>query len=97
MRVGDAERNNDLTIIIYNPYRQIGIATRTGTELILTAKICKEIIDKTTIPAFKNGNKRIVYNNSYNQLLQNFLSDFPYVFAIFDLARDRQTADAQVH
>jgi len=37
------------------PCRQIGIATGTGTELILTDKICKEVIDKIIIPKFKNG------------------------------------------
>ena len=53
--VGDAEKNNGLTIVMCNPCRQIGIATGTGTELILTDEICKEVIDKTIIPEFKNG------------------------------------------
>lgn len=53
--VGDAKKNNGLTIVMCNPCRQIGIATGTGTELILTDEICKEVIDKTIIPEFKNG------------------------------------------
>ncbi len=53
--VGDAKKNNGLTIVTCNTCRQIGIATGTGTELILTDEICKEVIDKTIIPEFKNG------------------------------------------
>jgi len=53
--VGTVEKNNGLTIVVCNPCRQIGIATGTGTELILTDEICKEVIDKTIIPEFKNG------------------------------------------
>lgn len=53
--VGTAEKNNGLTIVVCNPCRQIGIATGTGTELILTDEICKDVIDKTIIPEFKNG------------------------------------------
>ena len=54
--VGDAQKNNGLTIVVCNPCRQIGIATGTGTELILTDEICKNVIDQTIIPEFKNGN-----------------------------------------
>ncbi|GAA4976208.1 TPM domain-containing protein [Algibacter aquimarinus] len=54
--VGTAEKNNGLTIVVCNPCRQIGIATGTGTELILTDEICKNVIDQTIIPEFKNGN-----------------------------------------
>ena len=53
--VGNAEKNNGLTIVVCNPCRQIGIATGYGTELILTDEICKDVIDKTIIPEFKNG------------------------------------------
>ena len=53
--VGDAEKNNGLTIVVCNPCRQIGIATGLGTELILTDEICKNVIDQTIIPEFKNG------------------------------------------
>ena len=54
--IGNAEKNNGLTIVVCNPCRQIGIATGTGTELILTDEICKKVIDQTIIPEFKNGN-----------------------------------------
>jgi uncharacterized protein len=53
--VGTAEKNNGLTIVVCNPCRQIGIATGLGTELILTDEICKNVIDQTIIPEFKNG------------------------------------------
>ena len=53
--VGTAEKNNGLTIVVCNPCRQIGIASGLGTELILTDEICKEVIEKTIIPEFKNG------------------------------------------
>lgn len=53
--IGNAEKNNGLTIVVCNPCRQIGIATGTGTELILTDEICKNVIDQTIIPEFKNG------------------------------------------
>ncbi|MCL6293573.1 TPM domain-containing protein [Jejuia spongiicola] len=53
--IGNAEKNNGLTIVVCNPCRQIGIATGCGTELILTDEICKKVIDETIIPEFKNG------------------------------------------
>ena len=53
--VGTVEKNNGLTIVVCNPCRQIGIATGTGTELILTDEICKKVIDEKIIPEFKNG------------------------------------------
>ncbi|MCK0158920.1 TPM domain-containing protein [Cellulophaga sp. F20128] len=53
--VGTAEENNGLTIVVCNPCKRIGIATGTGTELILTDEICKKVIENTIIPKFKNG------------------------------------------
>ena len=53
--VGTSEKNNGLTIVFCNPCRQIGIATGTGTELILNNEICKEVLKETIIPEFKNG------------------------------------------
>lgn len=54
-RVGTAEKNNGLIILLCKPCKKIGIATGTGTELILTDEICKNVIDQTIIPEFKNG------------------------------------------
>jgi|SRR5690606_21560589 len=54
-RVGHAKKNNGLIIVVCNPCRKIGIATGTGTELILRDEICKQVIDNTIIPEFKNG------------------------------------------
>lgn len=53
--VGAKEKNNGLTIVICNPCREIGITTGIGTELILTDKICRDVIENTIIPEFKNG------------------------------------------
>ena len=44
-----------------------GIATGTGTELILTDEICKNVIDLTIIPEFKNGN---FYDGIKNGLIE---------------------------
>ena len=52
---GTAEKDNGLIILLCKPCRKIGIATGTGTELILTDEICKNVIDQTIIPEFKNG------------------------------------------
>ena len=55
-KIGTADKNNGLTIVLCSPCRQIGIATGNGTEQVLTDEICKEVIEKTIIPEFKNGN-----------------------------------------
>ncbi len=52
-QIGTAEENNGLVIVVCKPCQQVGIATGTGTELILTDDICKKVIDKTMIPEFK--------------------------------------------
>ena len=53
--VGTAEKNNGLIIVMCKPCGQITIATGTGTELILTDEICREVIANKIIPEFKNG------------------------------------------
>ena len=53
--VGSNEKDNGLVIVLCNPIREIGIATGTGTEKILTDEICKMVIDSTIIPEFRNG------------------------------------------
>ena len=53
--VGSLEKNNGLVIVLCNPIKQVGIATGTGTELILTDEICKRVIDHIMVPEFKNG------------------------------------------
>ncbi len=54
--VGDAEKNNGLTIIMCNPCRNIRIVTGTQTKPILKNEICKKVINQTIIPEFKYGN-----------------------------------------
>ncbi|WP_235016406.1 YgcG family protein [Aquimarina sp. AU474] len=70
--VGDAEKNNGLTIVMCNPCRQIGIATGTGTELILTNEICKRVIENTIIPEFKNGNFYDGIKNGVTELIEKW-------------------------
>ena len=70
--VGTAEKNNGLTIVVCNPCRKIGIATGTGTELILTDKVCNEIIEKTIIPEFRNGEFFIGIKNGVNELIKKW-------------------------
>ncbi|WP_348702491.1 TPM domain-containing protein [Tenacibaculum sp. 190524A02b] len=70
--VGDAEKNNGLTIVICNPCRKIGIVTGTGTELILTNEICKKVIDQIIIPEFKNGNFYAGIKNGVVQLIEKW-------------------------
>ena len=70
--VGDAEKNNGLTIVMCNPCRKIGIATGTGTELILTNDICKKVIDQTIIPELKNGNFYVGIKNGVIDLIEKW-------------------------
>lgn len=71
-RVGTTEQNNGLIIVVCKPCRQIGIATGTGTELILTDEICKEVIDKKIIPEFKNGDFYNGIKNGVTELIEKW-------------------------
>ena len=53
--IGKKETNNGIAIVMSKSLRQIRISTGLGTEKILTDEICKNIIDQTIIPEFKNG------------------------------------------
>jgi len=53
--VGDKNKNNGIVIVLCSPLHQIGIATGYETESILTDSICKQVIDNTMIPKFKNS------------------------------------------
>ncbi|WP_053991614.1 YgcG family protein [Mangrovimonas sp. TPBH4] len=53
--VGEAGKDNGLTIVLCNPCRKIGIATGTGTEKVLTNEICTTVIREIIIPKFKKG------------------------------------------
>ncbi|MFD1062047.1 TPM domain-containing protein [Winogradskyella litorisediminis] len=70
--IGDAEKNNGLTIVVCNPCRQIGMATGLGTELILTDEICKNVIDQTIIPEFKNGEFYNGIKNGVTELIEKW-------------------------
>ncbi|MDX6748058.1 TPM domain-containing protein [Polaribacter sp. PL03] len=53
--IGKAEKNNGLLILFSKSLGKIQISTGTGTEKILTDKICKKVIDQIIIPEFKKG------------------------------------------
>jgi uncharacterized protein len=54
--IGLKEKDNGLSIVFSKKLRKIRISTGFGTEKILTDEVCKNIIDQTIIPEFKNGN-----------------------------------------
>ncbi len=70
--IGTTEKNNGLTIVVCNPCRQIGIATGTGTELILTDEICKNVINQTIIPEFKKGAYYTGIKNGVAKLIEKW-------------------------
>lgn len=51
--VGQKEKDNGLVIAICGPCRTAGITTGYGTEKILTDSICKNILETSMIPNFK--------------------------------------------
>lgn len=53
--VGAKNKNNGLTMVVCMPCRQIGIATGTGTQTVLTNEICSEVIQSVIIPELKKG------------------------------------------
>ena len=61
-----------MTIVVCNPCKQIGIATGLGTELILTDEICKNVIDQTIIPEFKDGNFYDGIKNGVVELIEKW-------------------------
>lgn len=67
--VGDAKKNNGLTILMCKSCHQITIVAGTGTELILTDEICKEVIEKTIIPEFKRGDYYTGIKNGIIELI----------------------------
>lgn len=53
-RVGSAEEDNGLVVVLCVPIRTVGIATGYGTELVLTDEIFESVIDDIMIPEFRN-------------------------------------------
>ncbi len=53
--VGTAGKDNGLVIVLSKRLRKVGIATGTGTQKVLTYQICKDVIDHTMIPLFKEN------------------------------------------
>ena len=70
--IGNEEKNNGLTIVVCNPCRQIAIATGLGTEMILTDVICKNVIQQTIIPEFKNGKFYNGIKNGVTELIEKW-------------------------
>ena len=70
--VGTAEKDNGMIILLCKPCGQIQIATGTGTQQILTDEVCKEVIEKTIIPEFKNGNFYIGVKKGVTHLIEKW-------------------------
>ena len=67
--VGTLEKNNGLTIVMCNPCGKIGMATGTGTEMILTDEVCKMVIDSTIVPELKKGKYYDGIKNGVTELI----------------------------
>ena len=70
--VGTKEKDNGLIILLCKPCRQVTIATGYGTERILTDSICKNVIDQTMIPEFKEGNYYSGIKNGIQELIEEW-------------------------
>ena len=70
--VGTAEKDNGLIILLCKPCGQIQISTGYGTERILTDEICKQVIDRTIIPEFKNGEYYSGIKNGVTELIEKW-------------------------
>ena len=70
--IGLKEKDNGLSIVFSKNLRKIRISTGIGTEKILTDEICKNIIDQTIIPEFKDGN----YYNGIEKGLTELIAEW---------------------
>ncbi len=57
-------------ILFSKNLREIRISTGSGTEQKLTDEICKNVIDKTIIPEFKNGEYYSGIESGLNELIK---------------------------
>ena len=67
--VGQKNKDNGLSIVFSKNLRKIRISTGNGTENTLTDEICKNIIDQTIVPEFKNGNYYIGIEKGLTELI----------------------------
>ncbi len=67
--VGQKGKDNGLVIAVSNKLRTIGIATGLGTEKQLTDAICKQVIESTFIPHFREGNYYQGISNGLDSLI----------------------------
>ncbi len=70
--IGKAEKNNGLLILFSKSLGEIQISTGTGTEKILTDKICKKVIDQIIIPEFKKGE----FHNGIKKGLEKLITEW---------------------
>jgi uncharacterized protein len=68
--IGKSETDNGLLILFSKNLREIRISTGSGTEQKLTDEICKNVIDKTIIPEFKNGEYYSGIESGLNELIK---------------------------
>ena len=67
--VGSANKNNGLVVVLCLPLRKVGIATGTGSELILTDETCKSVIENIMVPEFKGGRYYTGIKNGISELI----------------------------
>jgi len=68
--IGNPESDNGLLILFSKNLREIRISTGLGTEKKLTDETCKNVIDKTIIPEFKNGDYYKGIEKGLNELIK---------------------------
>ncbi len=67
--VGQKGKDNGLVIAVSNKLRTIGIATGLGTEKQLTDAICKQVIESTFVPHFREGDYYQGISNGLDSLM----------------------------
>ncbi|SED17505.1 uncharacterized protein SAMN04489761_4515 [Tenacibaculum sp. MAR_2009_124] len=71
-KIGNAEKDNGLVIVLCKPCRKVSIVTGYGTEKVLTDKICSDIIENTIIPQFKEGNYYFGIKKGIEEIIQKW-------------------------
>jgi uncharacterized protein len=70
--VGKKGKDNGLVLVISNQLRRIRICTGTGTEKILTDKICETILQEKILPNFKNDEMYLGIENGVNAFIEKW-------------------------
>ena len=54
-RVGDAQRNDGVLLVVAPNERRVRIEVGTGLERVLTNQLCQEILDRHVLPRFRDS------------------------------------------